>query len=313
MPQISLSTARVSDPVLSTIAQGWENSQLVFPALFPPVPVDVRGGKVVAFGREDFRQYNSARAPGQNTKRVQFGYSAASFALVDYSLEGLVPFEQQQDASAVPGVDLGRVAVMKTQNIIQLGNELLAATLATTAASYQAANKTTLSGTAQWSDYSGTSNPSKDVQTAIGAVRAAVGLRANTVVLGPKVWDALKFHPTIIDRIKYTGRDVATTDLLATLWDVDRVFVGDAVYEDASGVLQDVWGKFVVVAYTNTATLQDAGIPSYGYTYRLRGYPLVEMPYQDRNAKAWIYPVSDSLAPVIASVNSGYLISAAVA
>lgn len=313
MPQISLSTARVSDPVLTTIAQGWQNAQLVFPALFPIVPVDVRGGKIVAFGREDFRQYNSARAPGQNTKRVQFGYSSSNFTLVDYSLEALVPFEQQQDASLVPGVDLGRVAVMKAQNIIQLGSEILAATAATTAASYQAANKVTLSGTSQWSDYSGTSNPSKDVQAGIGAIRAAVGLRANTVVMGPKVYDAVKFHPTVIDRIKYTGRDVATPDLLASLWGVDRVLVAEAVYEDASAAIQDVWGKFVVIAYTNTATLQDAGIPSYGYTYRLRGYPLVETPYQDRGAKSWIYPVTDSLAPVIASVNSGYLISAAVA
>lgn len=313
MPQISLTTARVSDPVLTTVAQGYRNSALVFPTLFPIVPVAVRGGKIITFGREDFRQYNSARAPGQDTKRVQFGYSGGSFSLVDYSMEGLVPFELQQDANVVPGVDLGRISLRKVQDIIQLGNETTSATLATTAASYQAANKVTLSGTSQWSDYSGTSNPSKDIQTGIEAVRAAVGRRANTVVIGPKVWGFLKFHPTILDRIKYTGRDAVTTDLLAQLWGVQTVAIGDAVYEDASGVLQDVWGKFVVVAYTDIAPLQDAGLPSFAYTYRLNGYPLVEMAYQDRNAKSWIYPVTDALAPVIASVNSGYLISAAVA
>lgn len=313
MPQMTPSSARVVDPILTTVAQGYQNSELVFPALFPIVPVDQRGGKIIQFGREDFRLYNTARAPGGATKRLDIGYSGAAFSLTDYSLEGKVPFELMQEANAVPGIDLGRIAVMKVQNVIQLGNEVLAAGIATTAGSYQAANKVTLSGTSQWSDYSGTSNPSKDIQTAIEAVRAAVGKRANTVILGPKVWAALKVHPSIIDRIKYTGRDSITLDMLAALWDVRSVKVGDAIYEDAAGAIQDVWGKYVVVAYTDVSGLADGGLPSYGYTYRLRSYPSVESPYQDRNAKSWIYPVTDALAPVAASINAGYLISAAVA
>ncbi len=310
MPNAS---ARVVDPILTTVAQGYRNSELVFPSLFPVVPVDQRGGKIIQFGREDFRLYNTARAPGAATKRLEVGYSGTAFSLNDYSLEGKVPFESMQEANAVPGIDLGKVAVMKVQNVIQLGNEVMAATIATTAGSYQAANKVTLSGTSQWSDYSGTSDPSKDIQTAIEAVRTAVGKRPNTVVLGPKVWSALKQHPKIIDRIKYTGRDSITLEMLATLWDVKRVVVGDAIYEDAAGAIQDVWGKYVVVAYTDVSGLNDGGLPSYGYTYRLRNYPLVEVPYQDRNAKSWIYPVTDSLAPVAASINAGYLISAVVA
>lgn len=314
MPQLTPAGARVVDPILSTVAQGYQNSELVFPMLFPVVPVGQRGGKIIQFGREDFRLYNTARAPGAATKRIDIGYSGASFALTDYSLEGKVPFELMQEANAVPGIDLGRVAVMKVQNVIQLGNEIAAATIATTAASYQAANKITLAGISQWSDQTaGVSNPSQDIQTAIEAVRAAVGKRANTVVLGPKVWAALKTHPLIVDRIKYTGRDSITLDMLANLWDVKRVVVGDAIYEDAAGVIRDVWGKHVVVAYTDISGVSDAGLPSYGYTYRLGGYPLVETPYQDRNAKSWIYPVTDSLAPVAASINAGYLISAAVA
>jgi len=313
MPQLTSSQARVIDPVLSTVAQGYQNAELVFPALFPVVPVEQRGGKIIQFGREDFRLYNTARAPGAATKRLDIGYSGASFALTDYSIESKVPFEIMQEANAVPGVDLGKIAVIKAQNIIQLGNEVLAAGIATNAANYQAANKITLSGASQWSDHSGVSNPSKDIQTAIEAVRAAVGKRPNTVVLGPKVWAALKLHPAIIDRIKYTGRDSVTLDMLATLWDVKRVVVGDAVYEDASGAIVDVWGKYVVVAYTDVSGIADGGLPSYGYTYRLRNYPLVETPYSDRNAKSWIYPVTDALAPVAACINAGYLISAAVA
>lgn len=313
MPQSSLSSARVSDPVLTTIAQGYQNSELVYPALFPVVPVPARGGRIITFAREDFRLYNAARAPGQDTKRVQFGYAGSPYTLTDYSLEAMSPMELLQEASTIAGIDRGQIAVRKVQNIIALNCEAMAATQATTAASYQAANKVTLSGTSQWSDYTGTSQPSRDIQTGLEAIRAACGKRGNTVILGPKVMAALRFHPTILDRIKYTGRDVLTTDLLAILWNVDRVLVGDALYEDASGALVDVWGKFVVVAYTVTASVAEAGTPSYGYTYRLSGYPQVEVAYQDRNTKSWIYPVTDVVAPVITSVNSGYLITTAVA
>lgn len=310
---MTVSQARVIDPILTTVAQGYQNAEMVAQYLFPVVPVDQRAGKIIQFGREDFRLYNTGRAPGSNTKRVQYGYLGDPFALTDHSLEGVVPFEIMQEANAVPHIDMGTLAVKKTQNVILLKSEYDAAAIATNAANYAAANKTALAGTSQWSDHTGVSQPSTDIETAREAVRAATGKRANTVLMGATVFNALKQHPAIIDRMKYTGRDSVTTEILAQLWSVQNVVVGDAVYEDADGVLHDVWGKNVVVAYTETASMQDAGLPSYGYTYRLRGYPAVETPYMARNEKLWAYPVNDSRAPVLAAASAGYLISTAVA
>jgi hypothetical protein len=309
--QMTTGQARVVDPILTTVAQGFQNSEFVGNVLFPVVPVDQRGGKIITFGKEDFMLYNTGRAPGAATKRVQFGVSGSAYALEQHSLEGLVPFEIMQDANAVPGIDMATVAVMKTQNIIALRTEKAMATLATTAGNYASSNKATLSGTDQWSDAG--SDPSADIAAAVDVVRSKVGKRANTVVLGPAVFAALQTHPKILDRIKYTGRDVVTTELLASLWNVKRVVVGDAVYADDAGTFSDVWGKYVVVAYTEVGSLADMGLPSYGYTYRLRGNPMVEQPYQDRPHKSWVYPVTDELSPVIAGALAGFLYSAVVA
>lgn len=313
MTQMTTAQARVIDPILTTVAQGYKNGDMVGMNLFPYVPVGQRGGKIIQFSREDFRLYNTGRAPGASTKRVQFGYQGASYALDQHALEAVVPWELQGEASAVPGIDLAKGALSKTQDIIALRLEKAQADLATTAGNYAATNKTTLSGTSQWSDYSGTSNPVKDVETAKEAIRQQIGKRGNTVLVAASVLASLRNHPIIIDRIKYTGRDVVTTELLAALWGVQRVVVGDAVYEDATGALVDVWGKYVVVAYTELGSMADMGRPSYGYTYRLGGYPIVEQMYQDRNAKSDIYPVTDEVAPVQAATSAGYLISAAVA
>jgi hypothetical protein len=314
MPQLSVSQARVIDPILSTAAQGYSNAELVGNALFPYVPVGMRGGKIITFNKEDFALYNTGRVPGANTRRVQYGYSGASFALESHSLEGTVPVEILQEANAVPGIDLGNNAVNRTQNIISLRLESAQATLATTAGNYAASNKTTLSGTSQWSDFTNNvSDPIKDVETAKEAVRRQIGKKPNTIVMGAAVIAMLRMHPKVLDRIKYTGRDIATVELLASLFGVKQVLVGEAVYVDAAGAMNDVWGKSVVIAYTEVGGLAAMGAPTFGYTYRLNGYPMVETPYLDRNSKSWIYPVTDEVAPVIAGALAGYLISAAVA
>lgn len=314
MPQLTTSQARVIDPILSTVAQGYKNAELIGDALFPLVPVGTRGGKIITFGKEDFAIYNTARAPGAATRRVQYGYSGASFALESHSLEGQVPVELMQEAQAVPSIDQGTVAVYKTQSIIFNRLEYAQALLATTAGNYGASNKATLAGTSQWSDLtSGVSDPIKDIEVAKEAVRKQTGRRPNTIVMGPVVFAMLKMHPKVIDRLKYTGRDIATVELLASLFGVKRVVIGEAVYTDGAGTMQDMWGKYVVVAYTDLSGVADAGSPTYGYTYRLNGYPLVEQPYQERNSKSWIYPVTDEVVPVIAGASAGYLLSGVVA
>lgn len=312
MPQMTPSQARVIDPILTQVAQGYTNAEFVGLTLFPAVPVGQRGGKILTFGREDFALYATGRAPGAHTKRVNFGYSSGSFALEQHALEGVVPFEDLEEANSEPGIDLASIAVAKTQAIIGLRLEYAQAALATTAGNYAASNKTTLSGTAQWSDYSGTSDPANDIETGKEAIRAKIGKRPNTLVVGPLVWARLRNHPKLTDRIKYTGRDGLTTEMVAALFGVDRVLVGDAIYDNA-GTFADVWGKFAVLAYTATASVASRGTPTFGYTYRLGGYPLVEQAYEDRNAKSWVYPVTDEVAPVIAGASAGYLISAAVA
>lgn len=306
------SQARVIDPVLSTVAQGYKNAEMVANYLFPTVQVGARGGNIITFGREGFMLYASARAPGETTKRVKFGYAGSPFALVDYSLEGQIPIEVMQEANAVPGIDMAKRAINAVQDIMALRHEFAAASLATTLANYAASNKTTLAGAAQWSDPA--SDPVSDVATAREAIRAATGKNPNVMTIGPKVAVALKKNPKIIDRVKYTGRDIPTMELLASLFEIDKVVVGNAIWSnDAGTAFSDVWGKDAVLAFTQSAGVADAGLPSYGYTYNLNAYPLVEEAYYDRPSKSWIYPVARSEAPVIAGALAGYLIKAATA
>lgn len=311
MPQMSPSQVRVVDPVLTNVARGYRNSEFVGMALFPYVPVGVRGGKIVAFGKEGFRLYATARAPGANLARLPFGYTSQNFALEQHALAGDVPFEHMEDARVTPGIDLGSAAIQRTQAVIGLRLEKAQADLARDAANYAASNKATLSGTSQWSDPAST--PIAAIEAAKDAVRGQTGRKPNTLVLSAAAFKSLKTHATIVDRIKYTSREVATPELLASLLGLDRVVVGEGVYQQDDGTMVDIWGKDAVLAYTTVSPLADAAEPSYGYTYRLADYPLVEEPYADRATRSWVYPVIDEFSPVIAGADAGYLFTNAVA
>ena len=313
MPQLNNAQARIIDPVLTNVAQGFKQNDFVGFDLFPRVRVSQRNGRIVSFSKEDFMLYNTGRAPGQNTKRVQFGYLAGNYVLESHSLEGTVPIETLQEAEAVPGIDAAKMAIFKMQNIIATRLEKAQADLARTLSAYAVSNRTTLSGTAQWSDFGTVSDPIAVVEAAKEAVRRKIGKRPNTAVMGAAVLASLRQHPKVIDRMKYTGRDVPTVEILAALFGLQNILVGDAVWSDDAGVFNDVWGKDMIICYNEVGQLADMGLPSFGYTYQLNGYPVVEEPYYERNPKTWLFPVTDEVAPVIAGADAGYLIQNAVA
>jgi hypothetical protein len=303
------SQARVIDPILTAVAQGYSNNDFVGGTLFPVVPVSARAGKIIRFGKADFLLYNTRRAPGQNTKRVQFGYADDDFGLSDHSLEGAVPIENEEEAKAVPGIDLGQGAVRSVQNIMALGVEYEQASLARDATQYANSNKVVVAAADRWTNPD--SDPFAVVSAARDAVRKQIGKRPNASVISPSVFSALKVHPKVIERMKYTGRDVATVELLASLFEIPGLVVGDSIYSTDGNTLSDVWGDDMVLAYTVPGSMQDRGNPTYGYTYQLSGYAVVEEPYFERNSKTWYYPVTDARKAQLVGASAGFLIKGA--
>jgi hypothetical protein len=312
MPQQTPGQARVVDPILSAVARGYRSPKAaVANVLFPIVTVGLRAGRIISFGPDDFKLVNTARAPGANTKRIQFGYAGENYSLVDYRLEGAVPNELQEEASNGPGIDLSSNAVRRVQNIMALEREKQAADLARNEARYGAGNKETLSGTSQWSDPA--SDPFTDIMDGKESIRAKIGERPNVLTLGPKVLTALRTHPKVLDRLSTASdRPPATIQQLQALFELQQIVEGEAVYHDGTQFL-DVWGKDAILAYTTPASMQEMGSPSFGYTYQLEGRPMVEEGYEERNANSWFYPVTDAYQPVLAGATAGFLFKSAVA
>lgn len=310
MTQQTLAQSRVIDPILTTHAQGYVRPGNVGKALFPTAFVAAYGGQVLEFGKEAFRRYNTQRAPGSATKRLTFGYAGKPYAIVPNALEAVVPNENRTDAAAVPGLDLAGDSVDVVLDALELSHEYACADMARNASLYDNDHKVALTGQNRWAGSA--SKPCQDIANAKNAIRESIGLRPNTVLLSASAFAALEFNDDIIERLKYTGRDAVTTEILAKLWNVQNVVVGEAVgatgQDDTFG---DVWGDDVIVAYVAPpagGNRRSAARPSYGYTYTVTGHPLVRQPYPDNNANSWIYPVAADRTPVLSGITAGYLI-----
>lgn len=307
---INQGQARIVDPVLTNVARGFVQQDLAGMALFPAVPVMLGGGNIIQFGREEFRQYNIRRAPGAATKRIPMGYAGTPYALLQDALEMPVPREHMRDASRQPGIQLGTVATQKAMRIAMLSLEVEQAGLARNTASYPASNRVALGAGSRWSDAA--VNPSATIETGREAIRAAVGVYPNLALLSARAFAACRNNPAILDRFKYTSSESVTAEMLARLWDIDRVVVGRSVTADAADVTTDVWGTDAILAYTAIGAIDNAQ-PSFAFTYTMEGHPLVEQAYWDNSTKSWIYPVTYERAPVIAGGGAGYLIQTAAA
>ncbi len=309
---MNTSQARVIDPILTEAARGYSNPEFVGQNLFPVVPVGQRGGKLITFGKDSFYIPNTERSPGSNVAQVSLAYGSTGYSLADHSLSGKVPVELLEEANAVPGIDLSQSAVSQVQAQMALRLEKAQATLARTAGSYDSSNKATLSGSSQWSHAD--SKPSVAVEVAREAIRAKIGRYPNTLMLGAAVFAQLKTHALIIDRIKYTGRDSITPEMLAQLFDVDKVVIGKSVYADpTTGAFTDIWGKDAILAYVAVTPVRSQGSPSYGYTYRLKNYPVVEKGVYDRETRSWLYDTHTAEAAYLVGAEAGYLFTNAVA
>lgn len=93
----------------------------------------------------------------------------------------------------------------------------------------------------------------------------------NVAVIGGEVWDHMQTNAAIQDRIKYTGQPGAkvTTQMLASLFQVEEVLVAGAIYnsaaENATASMTQIFGKSILMAYrTRTPSPR---IPSAGYTF----------------------------------------------
>ncbi len=99
------------------------------------------------------------------------------------------------------------------------------------------------------------STPVKDVDTWCNIIEGLTGEWPNVLSIAPDVLSALKNNDDIIKRIQYTQKGIITTDILAELFDIEKVVVLRGVYNSAkkgaaTSIARMVTGK-ALLTYAN--------------------------------------------------------------
>lgn len=138
----------------------------------------------------------------------------------------------------------------------------------------------TLTGTSPQTDFikfsKPASNPVLVITNSIIETARHTGYKPNTIVMSPSVLNALRNHPDIIDRIKYTSGNgaVITESLLANLFGVDNIYVPYAISNSANigeaDKIDFIYGNHMLLCYVPKRP--GLRTPSAGYTFAWTGY-----------------------------------------
>lgn len=296
------------DRLLTNYSQRYKNPQFVNEILFPTVRVQKESDLYAVYGLEMFNVYESKRANGGRSNEVDWTITNDRYACEQYSLSDIVTDRDIQNVDKPITIQMDTMEFL--QDTLDLSKEYNAAQIARTAANYVNGNTEALSGTSQWSDYTN-STPLKDFRTMQTAVFSASRKMPNVIVIPQQVALVLANHPQILDLRKYTDPNLLTNSGLPKVLQGMKVVEAGAGYNTANlgqdSQLADVWGKDVIVAYTeNGPKLKSL---TYGMTFRTNKYV---RKWRNEEREGFIIETNDiyDLKPI--ATGCGYLLQTAI-
>jgi len=224
-----------------------------------------------------FRDEAGIRAPGTRAKRGSYNVSHVNVNTKEYAFASDVLDEDRRDAKysntppIVPDQDATELATDK----VDLCKERRIAEIVKTSTWSGVSGGTDKAGA-----WAGDSNTFiADVETGIELIRMNSGFRPNKLLMTACVLPKLKQNADLLDRIKYTERGIVTAALIASMFDLQEVLIGDAVYSSANekadgsdATLADIWdinsGKGMAFLYY-TPPKPAKKTPSAGYQARI--------------------------------------------
>lgn len=301
------------DPILTNLSIAYSNDEYLSDTLFPEVQVKNQSGKHYVYDRGRFGVAASLRGTSSPSNEVtlKLTVSGAYFA-EDHALKTFVA-DEDTDNAPDPQAPLNDATEYVT-DLLKVAKEIELATMLTDTAVMT--QNVTLSGTSQFSDYTN-SDPIGVIQTGIDAVHAAIHKQPNVMIMSRPVFNKLKNHPDLIERIKYTGNKQLTTQLMAELFDVEKVLIAGAGYNTAKeGQTESmgyIWGKHIVIAYIAPSPAKKTITLGITYRWKNRIVERLRASSEEDRKGTYVRAGNDYYDQKVVAASAGYLIKNAIA
>jgi hypothetical protein len=172
----------------------------------------------------------------------------------------------------------------------------------------------------QFSDYAN-SDPLRDITKYMDVVEAACGMEPNQMTMGKDVWSQLRWHPDVLDTIKYTARGIVSVQYLAELLGMGSINIGRAIkVTSARGVAEGgttyarIWGKHILLQYNPPAPSLMTPASAYSFVWnRVPNASRYIKTIRDEEQEKDIYEGNGYIAPKKTAANAGVFMQTAVA
>ena len=277
MPQPTQSQVHV-DAILTNISVAYmqQAENFIADKVFPIVPVDKQSDKYFKYTKNDWlRDEAQVRADGTESVGSGYNITTETYYADVYAIHKDVGDQTRANADAPINVDR-EAAEFVTHRLLlrrelQFVSDYMTGGVWGTTASGVASGAST-GEFVQWDNYTD-SDPIDDIEEAKAEILSVTGMQANTLVLGYDVFRSLKHHPDLVDRIKYTSSQTITEDMLARMFDIDRVLVSKSIKatnaEGAAGAYSFTTGKNALLCHV--ADAPGLLTPSAGYHFQWTG------------------------------------------
>lgn len=302
------------DPRFTAIAIKYRNSRMIADAVLPRVPVAKQEFKYIRHTlAEGFTLPDTKVGRRSRPAETEFTGVEVPDSTNDYGLDDPIPFTDI--ANAPENYDpLGR-AVEGLSDLIALDREKRAASLVFALGTYPSAQRTTLSGGSQWSDY-----VSSDPISAIAGALDLMVMRANVMVIGRMAWTKLSLHPKIVKAVYGYANDsgIASRQQVAALFELDEVLVGEAWLNTAkkgqAASVGRVWGKHAALLHRDGMADGRGNRTTFGFTAEFGQRVAGGTEDRDIGLRGGTrVRVGESVKEVIAAADLGYFFQDAVA
>jgi len=252
---------------LTNVSVRYNWSEGIADQVFPEVPVAKESDLYFIYDSSNLRLEETIRANRAESNVVGQDYSTSSYTLEEHALKTIISDRDRMNADAPLNLDMDTTEDLTER--IMIRREVDTAVVCFTTTTWS--NNATIGSASAWD--TGTANPVVDVLTATTAILQNGYVRANRGVMGVEVFNKLKVNTITVDRIKYTRTGLITEDLIAPLFDLDRVLIGRSARnlndEGIAASTGFIWGKDMLVYYVpGRASLRS---PAAGYMLTIGG------------------------------------------
>lgn len=212
-----------------------DESNFVAGAASSVIPVNKASDLFVQYNRGDFwRDEATPRPLGGRPRQVEFRTTTDSYIAEEYGLEHTIDDRQRANADEPIRLEESGIRMLTEKHLIKRDRVWATKFFKTGVWTVDQTGVSSGPTGPQFLQFDqAASDPILVIDTEKDAMTQLTGKRPNILVMGPAVFRTLRTHAAIQEVIKYTQRGIATPELLASLFEVDRVVIPRSIYNAA--------------------------------------------------------------------------------